>query len=54
MFITTRANVVTKEPFLFFGAAMLIYLAFSLVSWWGLARLEARANRGFAVTAGQR
>jgi polar amino acid transport system permease protein len=54
MFITTRANVVTKEPFLFFGAAMLIYLSFSLVSWWGLDRMEKRANRGFALTAGQR
>jgi polar amino acid transport system permease protein len=53
MFITTRANVVTKEPFLFFGAAMLLYLAFSLVSWWGLAKLETRANRGFAATGGR-
>jgi polar amino acid transport system permease protein len=52
MFITTRANVVTKEPFLFFGLAMAIYLAFSLVSWWGLSRMEARANRGFAATKG--
>jgi polar amino acid transport system permease protein len=39
---------VTKEPFLFFGLAMLIYLGFSLVSWWGLNKLEIRANRGFA------
>jgi polar amino acid transport system permease protein len=54
MFITARANVVTKEPFLFFGVAMLIYLAFSLVSWWGLSRLEARAGRGFAVQGGGR
>lgn len=54
MFITARANVVTKEPFLFFGLALLIYLAFSLVSWWGLARLEARANRGFAAHGGGR
>ncbi len=46
MFITARANVVTKEPFLFFGLAMLIYLAFSLVSWWFFDRLEQRANRG--------
>lgn len=52
MFITTRANVATKEPFLFFGAAMLIYLAFSLVSAWGLGRMEARANRGFAAFGG--
>lgn len=49
MFIATRANVVTKEPFLFFGVATLIYLVFSLVSAWGFDRLEARANRGHAV-----
>jgi len=52
MFITTRANVVTKEPFLFFGAAMLIYFAFSLISAWGLGRVEARTNRGFAAFGG--
>jgi polar amino acid transport system permease protein len=52
MFITTRANVATKEPFLFFGAAMLIYLFFSLVSAWGIGRLEARTNRGFAAFGG--
>ena len=52
MFITTRANVVTKEPFLFFGAAMLIYLFFSLVSAWTIDRLERRANRGFAAFGG--
>ena len=47
MFVTSRANVVTKEAFLFFGLASLIYLAFSLLSMAGLDRLEARANRGF-------
>jgi polar amino acid transport system permease protein len=52
MFITTRANVTTKEPFLFFGAAMLIYLAFSLASAWGVAKLEARSNRGIAAFGG--
>lgn len=52
MFITTRANVTTKEPFLFFGAAMALYLLFSLVSAWGVARLEARSNRGMAVFGG--
>ncbi|KFC63923.1 ABC transporter permease [Bosea sp. LC85] len=52
MFITTRANVATKEPFLFFGAAMLIYLFFSLISAWGVGRLEIRANRGFATFGG--
>ncbi|HRK24373.1 MAG TPA: ABC transporter permease subunit [Beijerinckiaceae bacterium] len=49
MFIATRANVVTKEPFLFFGVAMLIYLFFSAVSAAGLAKAEARTNRGFAA-----
>lgn len=52
MFITTRANVVTKEPFLFFGTAMLLYLIFSLISAWGIGRLEARANRGYAAFGG--
>lgn len=52
MFIATRANVATKEPFLFFGAALLIYLFFSLISAWGFGRLEARANRGYASFAG--
>jgi polar amino acid transport system permease protein len=52
MFITTRANVVTKEPFLFFGAAMVLYLIFSLISAWGVGRLEARSNRGYAAFGG--
>ena len=52
MFWTGRANVVTKEPFLFFGVACLIYLAFSLVSAGGIEALERRANRGFAQGGG--
>ena len=52
MFWTGRANVVTKEPVLFFGVACLIYLAFSLVSAWGLSRLEGRSNRGYLSGAG--
>lgn len=52
MFITMRANVVTKEPFLFFGAAMLLYFLFSLASAWGLGRMEARTNRGIAAFGG--
>ncbi len=47
MFIATRANVVTKEPFVFFGAAALIYLFFSVISTWGFGKLEANANRGY-------
>lgn len=54
MFIATRANVVTKEPFLFFGAAAMIYLFFSLLSTWGFGRLEARANRGYARAGAHR
>ena len=52
MFIATRANVVTKEPFLFFGTAMLLYFFFSLVSAWGIGKLEQRTNRGFAAFGG--
>jgi polar amino acid transport system permease protein len=48
MFIATRANVVTKEPFLFFGIACLIYLAFSLLSARGIGVLETRMNRGYS------
>ncbi|WP_284178700.1 ABC transporter permease subunit [Rhabdaerophilum sp. SD176] len=54
MFIATRANVVTKEPFLFFGAAALIYLFFSVISTWGFDRLEDRANRGHARAGASR
>ncbi|WID96110.1 ABC transporter permease subunit [Bosea vestrisii] len=52
MFIATRANVVTKEPFLFFGTAMMLYFFFSLVSAWGIGKLEQRTNRGFAAFGG--
>jgi polar amino acid transport system permease protein len=55
MFWTGRANVVTKEPFLFFGVACLIYLVFSVTSAHGIAILERRASRGIApATGGQR
>ena len=46
MYVTLRANSVTKEPFLFFGFACLVYLALSLVSMAGIGRLEAFAARG--------
>ncbi|WP_293795033.1 ABC transporter permease subunit [uncultured Bosea sp.] len=52
MFIATRANVVTKEPFLFFGTAMLLYFFFSVISAWGIDRLEQRTNRGQAAFGG--
>ena len=48
MFIATRANVATKEPFLFFSAAAFLYLAISMVSAWGISRMEARTNRGMS------
>jgi polar amino acid transport system permease protein len=48
MFIATRANVATKEPFLFFSAALLLYLIFSVLSAWGIGLLEHRANRGYS------
>jgi len=52
-FITDRiVNQVGISGILFFGAAMLIYLFFSLISAWGVGRLEIRANRGFAAFGG--
>jgi polar amino acid transport system permease protein len=52
LFWTTRANVVTKQPFLFFGIACLIYLFFSVVSARGIAVIERRVGRGFVSGAG--
>ena len=52
MFIAARANVVTKEPFLFFGAAACIYLFFSILSSIGLWFLERRSARGFVRVGG--
>ncbi|MEM6382468.1 MAG: ABC transporter permease [Pseudomonadota bacterium] len=46
---TQVAVGVTKEPFLFYLIACLIYLMFTLISQAGFGRLEARANRGFAA-----
>lgn len=54
MFFATRANVVTKEPFLFFGIAMLIYLLFSVVSAALLSAAERRTNRGYSRAGGTR
>lgn len=36
----------TREPFLFYGAAALIYLAFTSLSEWGFARLQRRLSTG--------
>ncbi len=46
MYVTARGNTVTKEPFLFFGFACLVYLALSVLSMTGISRLEWNANRG--------
>lgn len=53
MFIAQRGSSNTKEPLLFFTAAALIYLFFSLISWWFFERLERRSNRGYASFGGQ-
>jgi ABC-type arginine transport system permease subunit len=37
-----QAGRTTREPFVFLAAAMLIYLAFTIVSDWGLRRVERR------------
>jgi len=46
MYVTARGNTVTKEPFLFFGFACLVYLILSVLSMAGIGRLEVLANRG--------
>jgi len=43
---TGLAVRVTKEPFLFFGVACLIYLALSMISSIGIVAIERWANRG--------
>ncbi|CAN1511012.1 ArtQ ABC-type arginine transport system, permease component [Rhabdaerophilaceae bacterium] len=48
MFIATRANVSTKEPFLFFSAALFLYFFISIISSWAIDRLETHTNRGYA------
>jgi histidine transport system permease protein/arginine/ornithine transport system permease protein len=37
-----QAGRTTRTPFVFLAAAMLIYLAFTIVSDWGLRRVERR------------
>jgi polar amino acid transport system permease protein len=43
---TSIAARVTKEPFLFFGIACLIYLVLAIISSSGLARIERWSKRG--------
>jgi polar amino acid transport system permease protein len=44
----SEASRATTRPIVFFGAAAAIYLVFSIVSGFGQAYLERRANRGYA------
>lgn len=44
--LADKAGKATREPFLFFLAVILVYLAITSVSGWALARAEARVNRG--------
>lgn len=46
MLSSYRAARITKEPFLFFGLACLIYLALALISSMGLNRIENWSKRG--------
>ncbi|MEP0520788.1 MAG: ABC transporter permease [Hyphomicrobiales bacterium] len=43
---TQIAARVTKEPFLFFGTACLIYLVFSIISSFGLSNIERWTRKG--------
>ena len=47
--LADKAGKATREPFLFFLAVILVYLAITSVSGWALARAEARVNRGQAA-----
>jgi polar amino acid transport system permease protein len=49
---TRQAAGATKAYFTFFMAAGVLYLALSLVSTWGFARLERRARRGLPSVSG--
>lgn len=42
-----QAAQTSREPFTFYLAAALMFLAITLVSMWLIGRLEKRANRGF-------
>lgn len=44
--LADKAGKATREPFLFFVAVILVYLAITGVSSWALSRVEARVNRG--------
>lgn len=44
--LADKAGKATREPFLFFSAVILVYLAITSASGWALGRVEARVNRG--------
>lgn len=44
--LADKAGKSTREPFLFFAAVLLVYLAITSVSGWGFRLAEIRANRG--------
>ncbi|MEM1344751.1 MAG: ABC transporter permease subunit [Pseudomonadota bacterium] len=44
--LADKAGKATREPFLFFLAVIVVYLAITSASNWAFARLEARVNRG--------
>lgn len=47
--LADKAAKSTREPFLFFVAVLLVYLAITSVSGWAFRNAEARANRGQAA-----
>jgi polar amino acid transport system permease protein len=46
--VASEASRATTRPILFYGAATVIYLVFSIVSTIGQGYLERRSNRGYA------
>lgn len=47
--LADKAGKSTREPFLFFTAVLLVYLAITSASGWAFRNAEARANRGQAA-----
>lgn len=47
--LADKAGKSTREPFLFFVAVILVYLAITAVSGWALRRVDARVSRGIAA-----
>ncbi len=47
--LADKAGKATREPFTFFLAVILVYLAITSASGWALGRVETRVNRGQAA-----